>query len=67
MNVVCQLGTPSLGAAVYVRYQAPSGSQIVGGLEQGSNGNNYLLSGAQWMGPPDANNNAEISFAGANI
>ena len=66
MNVYAQLGTPAYGAAVYVRYQNPSGSQIVGGLEQGSTGNNYLLSGAQWMGPPDANGNAEICWSGTN-
>lgn len=67
LNVVCQLGTPTLGAAVYVRFQSPSGNQIVGGLEQGSTANNYLLTGAQWQGPADANNNAEISWAGVNL
>lgn len=67
MNVLCQVGTPAFGGTVYIRYQNPSAGQIVGGLEATSSGNNYALTGAQWMGPPDASGNAEISFAGTNI
>lgn len=67
MSVFCQLGTPALGSAVYVRYQNPTGSQVVAGLESGTTGNNYLLTGAQWMGPADANGNAEISLGSTRI
>jgi hypothetical protein len=67
INVFCQLGTPAQGSNVYVRYQNPSGSQIVGGLEQGSTGNNYQLTGAIWTGPADASGNAEISLGSTTI
>lgn len=71
MTVKVQLGSAScaLGSAVYVRYQNPSGSQIVGGIEGASTGNTYALSssnsfgsGAYFTGPADANGNAEIAF-----
>lgn len=67
MNVFCQLGTPSFGAAVYIRYQNAVTGQIVGGLESGTTGNNYALTGATWMGPPDSSGNAEISFGNTGI
>jgi hypothetical protein len=67
MNVFCQLGTPAFGNGVYIRYQNAIAGQPIGGVESGTNGNNYLLTGAQFMGPPDASGNVEISFAGANI
>lgn len=65
--VFAQLGTPALGAQVYIRFQSPSGNQIIGGLEQGTTANNYAWTGAQWMGPPDAAGNAEISFGNTLI
>jgi hypothetical protein len=62
MAVKVQLGGAScaLGSSVYIRYQNPSGSQIVGGLEGASTGNTYQLTGATFMGPVDSNGNAEI-------
>lgn len=66
-NVFCQLGNPAVGGAVYIRYQNPSGGQIVGGLEASSNGNNFAWSAAQWQGPADASGNAEIGFGNSLI
>lgn len=64
MTVKVQLGAAScaLGSTVYIRYQNPSGSQIVGGLEGASTGNTYTLTGATFMGPADSNGNAEICY-----
>lgn len=70
-NVLVQLGAAScaLGSSVYIRYQNPSGSQIVAGVEGASTGNTYLLSastgygfGGYFTGPADGNNIAEIAF-----
>jgi hypothetical protein len=64
LNVSVQLGGASaaLGSSVYIRYQNPSGNQIVGGIEAASTGNTYQLTGATFMGPVDANGNAEIAY-----
>lgn len=69
VNVQLGAGSCALGSPVYVRYQNPSGSQIVGGIEGASTGNTYQLSstyafgsGAFFTGPADANGNAEIAF-----
>jgi hypothetical protein len=70
-NVLVQLGGAScaLGSNVYIRYQNPSGSQIVAGIEGASTGNTYQLSsttgygfGGYFTGPVDGNNIAEIAF-----
>lgn len=62
MTVICQLGTASLGAPVYIRNASPSGQQIIGGIESGSTANNVLLPNAQFQGPADSAGNVEISF-----
>lgn len=71
INVLVQLGGAScaLGSNVYIRYQNPSGSQIVAGVEGASTGNTYQVistytygSGAYFTGPVDGNNIAEIAF-----
>lgn len=71
MNVLVQLGgaTCALGTGVFVRYQNPSGSQIIAGVEGATTGNNYQLTstytlggGAYFTGPVDASGNAEVAF-----
>lgn len=71
INVYVQLGgaTCALGTGVFVRYQNPSGSQIIGGIDGATSGNNYQLtstyslgSGAYFTGGVDANNIAEVAF-----
>ena len=71
INVLVQLGGAScaLGSNVYIRYQNPSGSQIVAGVEGASTGNTYQVistytygSGAYFTGTVDGNNIAEIAF-----
>lgn len=68
--VSAQLGGAScaLGSGVFIRYQNPSGSQIVGGVEGATTGNTYQLNTlavggvAFFTGPVDGNNLAEIGF-----
>lgn len=71
INVLVQVGgaTAALGTGVFVRYQNPSGSQIVGGIDGATSGNNYQListytlgGGAYFTGPVDATNIAEVAF-----
>jgi hypothetical protein len=64
INVLVQLNAAScaLGSSVYIRYQNPTGSQIVAGIEGASNGNNYQLTTAFFTGPADASGNAEIGY-----
>jgi hypothetical protein len=67
-----QLGgaTCALGTGVFLRYQNPSGLQIIGGVEGATSGNNYQLigtyslagGGAYFTGPVDANNLVEVAF-----
>jgi hypothetical protein len=67
-----QLGgaTAALGSGVFLRYQNPSGTQIVGGVEGATSGNNYQLTttyvlsgaGAYFASPTDANGLAEVAF-----
>jgi hypothetical protein len=67
-----QLGGAScaLGSGVFLRYQNPSGLQIVGGVEGATSGNNYQListyslagGGAYFVSPVDGNNLAEVAF-----
>jgi len=60
--------TCALGSGVFVRYQNPSGSQIIAGVEGATTGNNYQIltaTAAQntyFTGPADANNLAEVAF-----
>lgn len=63
IQVYCQNGTPSLGAAVYVRvtYNSTYESAQVGGFEAVSDTTNSVqLTNCQWGGPPDANGIAEL-------
>ena len=63
IQVYCQNGTPSLGAAVYVRvtYNSTYENAQVGGFEAVSDTTNSVaLTNCQWGGPPDANGIAEL-------
>lgn len=64
MTVFVQLGaaTCAAGSAVYMRSSAASGGQPLGGLEGATSGANTVIPNARWMGPADANGNAEIYF-----
>jgi len=53
------------GGIVYVWANTATGVHIQGGLEAadpGTAGSGFVLSGATWMGPADANGLSEISF-----
>lgn len=69
MAVSVQNGAASaaLGGAVYIRYQNAGGGKIIGGIEATSSGDTYQLTGASFMGPADANGNAEISWSSATL
>jgi hypothetical protein len=69
MSVFVQNGAASaaLGSAVYIRFQNPGGGKIVGGLEASSSGDTYQLTNAAFMGPADANGNAEISWGSPTL
>jgi hypothetical protein len=54
-------GTPTEGGNVYIRFQNPSGSKIVGGIEATSTADTYQLTGWSFMGAADTNGNVEIS------
>lgn len=67
--VLVQLGGGScnLGTGVFIRFQAPSGQQIVGGVEGATSANNYQITAALggiavFTGPVDSNNLAEVAF-----
>lgn len=63
VNVLCQKGTPALGGAVYLRVKANSSypNAVVGGFEAKADSTNTVqLTNAQWKGPADANNIAEM-------
>jgi hypothetical protein len=70
INVVAQLGGAScaLGSGVFIRYQSPSGGQIVAGIEGATSANNYQLTTttggafAYFTGPVDGNNIGEVAF-----
>jgi hypothetical protein len=48
---------------VYVRIAAPAGAKVIGGIEAAADaGNTIILTGAQFMGGPDADGNAEIRY-----
>ena len=63
INAVCQKGTPTYGAQVYVRITADAStpSAVVGGFEAEADGAKTIeLPGCKWMGPKDTNNIAEL-------
>ena len=60
ISVICTVGTPIVGGAVYVRVVAGTGTNI-GDIEAVANGaNNVLLTNAQWGGGKDANGVCEL-------
>jgi hypothetical protein len=50
------------GGAVYVYYAASAGSHVQAGIEAASGANLWLLTGAYFSGPADAQGNVEIAF-----
>lgn len=63
VNVICQLGTPTHGGAVYIRTVADEAkpNAAVGGFEAVEDtGKNEKLSNVQWYGTTDANGVAEL-------
>jgi len=63
INVKVNAGTASLGSTVYIRVATPSGAKVIGGIEAASDTTNTItVTGASFMGPADANGNAEIAF-----
>jgi hypothetical protein len=63
INVVCNYGTPVKNGAVYVRTVANGANTIIGGVEaQSDSTNSFVLTGATFTGPMDANGNAEIAY-----
>lgn len=63
MVVKCNNGTPAKEGVVYVRIATPAGAKVVGGIEATADGaNTIVLTGAQFMGGPDADGNAEIRY-----
>ena len=63
IQVYCQRGTPTLGGPVYVRITANGSYEtaVVGGFEaEADSSNTVQLTNAQWGGPADANNIAEL-------
>jgi hypothetical protein len=60
ISVICAVGTPIVGGAVYVRTVADTGKAI-GDLEATADStNNVLLTNAQWGGGKDANGVCEL-------
>lgn len=55
-------GTPAKGGAVYVRFQNPSGAQIVGGIEATSTADTTALPNAKFTDAADANGFVEIEY-----
>ncbi|MFC3768370.1 hypothetical protein [Paenibacillus sp. GCM10012303] len=70
ITVICRVGTPQAGGAVYVRIAAnasiPGG--VVGGFETAADGSNtVLIPGAKWTtGRIDANRVAEVTLIERN-
>lgn len=69
INVVCNVGAPSLGGKVYLRIEKndaiPTG--VVGEFEaQEDTGKTVELPGCQWRGGADANRVAELSIMARN-
>jgi hypothetical protein len=60
ISVICSVGTPALGGAVYVRVVAATGKNI-GDIEATADStNNVLIPNAQWGSDADANGVAEL-------
>lgn len=60
ISVLCPLGTPQRGGEVYVRTSV-NGENVIGQFEATSvSGENVLLTNAQWGGPKDNRNVAEL-------
>jgi len=67
MMVKCNAGSPTRGGLVYFRYANGVTATPVGGIEAAAVASTTaVLTGAQFMGPADANGNVEISFGGTN-
>jgi hypothetical protein len=60
IGVFCRNGVPAEGGQVYIRFQNPTGSKIVGGFEATNTADVYALTGWTFTGVADANGNAEI-------
>ncbi|MCI8524333.1 MAG: hypothetical protein HFF17_00050 [Oscillospiraceae bacterium] len=69
INVLCLVGTPKLGGAVYLRVaaNAEKPTAVVGGLEaEADGGNTVQLTNCQWAGAADANSVAELRILTMN-
>ncbi len=70
VTVVCQLGTPTAGGAVYIRTALNSSypNAVVGGFEAQADGtNSFLVTNAKWTtGYVDANSIAELTLITRN-
>lgn len=63
MAVKVNAGTPVKEGIVYVRIAAPAGAKVIGGIEAVADGaNTIVVPNAQFMGPADADGNAEIRY-----
>jgi len=60
ISVICKVGTPAVGAPVYVRTVAATGMNIGDFEAVADAGNNVLIPNAQWGGEVDANGVAEL-------
>lgn len=69
INVLCKVGTPTLGGKVYIRTAAnetiPTG--VIGGFEASEDtGKTVELTNCEWRGEKDANGIAEIRVLSCN-
>lgn len=63
MCVKVGAGTPVKEGVVYVRVAAAAAGKPIGGIEAAADSTNTIvLTGAQFMGPADADGNAEIRY-----
>lgn len=62
MTVDAQLGTPAIGAPVYVRNANPVAGQPIGGIEAGTTANNSVIPGCYFSSLADVDGNVEIEF-----
>lgn len=63
MAVKVNAGTPAKEGVVYVRVAAPAGAKVIGGIEAVADSTNTIVvTNAQFMGPADADGNAEIRY-----
>ncbi len=69
INVMCQVGVPKAGGAVYVRTvesETYEGAAVGGFEATAESGKNVALSNAVWNGPADANGVAELRILTIN-